>query len=114
MQGDKVEGEVSRPSAGAGVAPERVVQDRIIELLRTKLGYEYLGNLSECENTCLDKQALKEFLIGKQKLEPACADRAIAELAKRMVCPSQAELYNVNKEVYLTLRYPMPVATEPG
>ena len=47
MENDKVEGGISRPSAGAGVAPERIVQDRIIKLLRTKLGYEYLGNLSE-------------------------------------------------------------------
>lgn len=114
MENDKIEGEVSRPGARAGVASERAVQDRIIELLRTKLGYEYLGNLSERESTCLDRQALKEFLVGKQKLEPASADRAIAELAKRMACPSQADLYNVNKEVYLTLRYPMPIATEPG
>ena len=114
MKNDKVESEVVSPGACAGVAPERAVQDRIIELLRTKLGYEYLGNLSERENTCLDRQALKEFLVGKQKLEPAYADRAIAELAKRMACPSQADLYSVNKEVYLTLRYPMPVATEPG
>ena len=114
MQDDKVEGEVSFHGAGAGVAPERIVQDRIIELLRTKLGYDYLGDLSERENSCLDRQALKEFLVCKQKLEPAYADRAIAELAKRMACPGQADLYNVNKEVYLTLRYPMSIATEPG
>ncbi|MBQ6141251.1 MAG: HsdR family type I site-specific deoxyribonuclease [Kiritimatiellae bacterium] len=114
MKNDKVESEVVSPGACAGVAPERAVQDRIIELLRTKLGYEYLGNLSERENSCLDRQALKEFLVGRQQLEPAYADRAIAELAKRMACPSQADLYSVNKEVYLTLRYPMPVATEPG
>ena len=114
MKNDNVESEVVSTGACAGVAPERAVQDRIIELLRTKLGYEYLGNLSERENSCLDRQALKEFLVGRQKLEPAYADRAIAELAKRMACPSQADLYSVNKEVYLTLRYPMPVATEPG
>ena len=114
MENNKVESEVVSPGACAGVAPERAVQDRIIELLRTKLGYEYLGNLSERENSCLDRQALKEFLVGRQKLEPAYADRAIAELAKRMACPSQADLYSVNKEVYLTLRYPMPIATEPG
>ena len=114
MENNKVEGEVLRPGASAGVVSERAVQDRIIKLLRTKLGYEYLGNLSERENTCLDRQALKEFLVGKQKLEPAYADRAIAELGKRMACPSQADLYSVNKEVYLTLRYPMPVASEPG
>ena len=98
MKNDKVEGEVLHPSASAGVAPERAVQDRIIELLRTKLGYEYLGNLSERENSCLDRQALKEFLVGRQKLEPAYADRAIAELAKRMACPSQADLYSVTKK----------------
>ena len=114
MQNDKVEGEVSFHGAGAVVASERAVQDRIIGLLRTKLGYDYLGDLSERENSCLDRQALKEFLVCKQKLEPACADRAIAELAKRMACPGQADLYNVNKEVYLTLRYPMSIATEPG
>ena len=114
MENNKVEGEVLHPSASAGVAPERAVQARIIGLLRTRLGYEYLGNLSERENTCLDRQALKEFLVGKQKLEPAYADRAIAELGKRMACPSQADLYSVNKDVYLTLRYPMPIATEPG
>ncbi len=114
MENNNVESEVVRPGACAGVASERAVQDRIIGLLRTKLGYEYLGNLSERENSCLDRQALKEFLVGRQKLEPAYADRAIAELAKRMACPSQADLYSVNKEVYLTLRYPMPVATEPG
>ncbi len=114
MENNNVESEVERPGACAGVASERAVQDRISELLRTKLGYEYLGNLSERENSCLDRQALKEFLVGRQKLEPAYADRAIAELAKRMACPSQADLYSVNKEVYLTLRYPMPIATEPG
>ena len=79
MENDKIESEVSRPGACAWVASERAVQDRIVELLRTRLGYEYLGNLSERENTCLDKQALKEFLVGKQKLEPVCADRAQAK-----------------------------------
>ena len=93
---------------------EHVVQDRIIALLRDKLGYEVLGDLSARENACLDRQALKRFLVGKQKLTPVQADRAIAELAKRMVCTGHGDLYNANKETYLALRYPVPIATEPG
>ena len=44
MENDRLESEVPRPGACAGVVSERAVQDRIIKLLRTKLGYEYLGN----------------------------------------------------------------------
>ncbi len=93
---------------------EHAVQDRIIALLRERLGYEDLGDLSGRENACLDRAALKRFLVGKQKLTPAQADRAIAELAKRMVCTGHGDLYNANKETYLALRYPVPIATEPG
>jgi type I restriction enzyme R subunit len=97
-----------------GVSPERAVQARIVKLMHDRLGYDYLGKLSERENACLDRRLLKEFLVGKQKLSPAQADRAIAELAKRMACPGHGDLYNANKETYFALRYPMPVPTEPG
>ena len=106
--------EAQNPDASAGVSPEHAVQDRIIGLLRERLGYEDLGDLSGRENACLDREALKRFLVGKQKLTPAQADRAIAELAKRMVCTGHGDLYNVNKEVYFTLRFPLPIPTEPG
>ena len=97
-----------------GVSPERAVQRRIVGMLCGRMGYEYLGNLAERENECLDREALKAFLVGKQKLAPALADRAIAELARRMACTGHGELYRANKETYFTLRYPLAVPTEPG
>ena len=114
MDQEQVKAEVPRPDAGVGVSPERAVQDRIVRLLHSRLGYDYLGDLSNRDNPCLDQQVLKDFLVGRQKLTPAQADRAIAELAKRMVCTGHGDLYNVNKEVYFTLRFPLPIPTEPG
>ena len=97
-----------------GVSPERAVQRRIVGMMCGRMGYEYLGNFAERENECLDREALKAFLVGKQKLAPALADRAIAELARRMACTGHGELYRANKETYFTLRYPLSVPTEPG
>ena len=114
MKDEMAQAGILRSNAGVGVPPERAVQNRIVELLRARLGYDYLGDLSERENPCLDRHMLKTFLVTKQKLSSAQADRAIAELAKRMVCTGHGDLYNVNKEVYFTLRFPLPISTEPG
>ncbi|MBP5227155.1 MAG: HsdR family type I site-specific deoxyribonuclease [Kiritimatiellae bacterium] len=114
MKDEMAQAGILRSNAGGGVPPERAVQNRIVELLRARLGYDYLGDLSERENPCLDRHMLKTFLVTKQKLSSAQADRAIAELAKRMVCTGHGDLYNVNKEVYFTLRFPLPISTEPG
>ncbi|MBQ9430562.1 MAG: DEAD/DEAH box helicase family protein [Kiritimatiellae bacterium] len=114
MKNEIAQTEIPCSDAGVGVSPERAVQNRIVELLCSRLGYDYLGDLSGRENPCLERQVLKEFLVTKQKLTPAQADRAIAELAKRMVCTGHGDLYNVNKEVYFTLRFPLPISTEPG
>lgn len=107
-------GEAQNPDASVGVSPERAVQSRIVEMLHSRLGYDYLGDLSNRDNSCLDRQVLKDFLVSRQKLTPAQADLAISELARNMACTGHGDLYNANKKAYQTLRFPLPITTEPG
>ena len=93
---------------------ERAVQNRVIALLRTKLGYGYWGNLKDQDNGNINAAVLEEFLANKQKLSSAQISGVIAKLKQAAHCTSKTALYNANKEVYRMLRYPVPVPTEPG
>lgn len=93
---------------------ERAVQNRVIALLRTKLGYGYWGNLKDQDNGNINAAVLEEFLANVQKLTKAQISGVIAKLKQAAHCTSKTELYNANKEVYRMLRYPVPVPTEPG
>ena len=93
---------------------ERAVQNRVIALLRTKLGYGYWGNLKDQDNGNINAAVLEEFLANKQKLPSAQISGVIAKLKQAAHCTSKTALYNANKEVYRMLRYPVPVPTEPG
>ena len=93
---------------------ERAVQNRVIALLRTKLGYGYWGNLKDQDNGNINVAELEEFLANKQKLTTAQISGVIAKLKQTAHCTSKTALYNANKEVYRMLRYPVPVPTEPG
>ena len=93
---------------------ERAVQNRVIALLRTKLGYGYWGNLKDQDNGNINVAVLEEFLANKQKLSSAQISGVIAKLKQAAHCTSKTALYNANKEVYRMLRYPVPVPTEPG
>ena len=46
---------------------ERAVQNRVIALLRTKLGYGYWGNLKDQDNGNINAAVLEEFLANVQK-----------------------------------------------
>ena len=93
---------------------EREVQNRVIALLRTKLGYGYWGNLKDQDNGNINVAVLEEFLANKQKLTKAQISSTVAKLKQTAHCTSRTTLYNANKDVYNMLRYPVPVATEPG
>ena len=93
---------------------ERAVQNRVIALLRTKLGYGYWGNLKDQDNGNINVAVLEEFLANKQKLSSAQISGVIAKLKQTAHCTSKTALYNANKEVYRMLRYPVPVPTDPG
>ena len=96
------------------VSSERAVQDRVVGLMRERLGYGYWGNLKGQDNGNINAAVLEGFLAKRQNLTPAQAGGVVARLRQAAACPSKAALYKANKEVYRMLRYPVPVPTEPG
>ena len=93
---------------------ERAVQNRVIGLIRSKLGYTYWGNLKDQDNSNINVAVLEDFLASRQKLTSAQIFGVIAKLKQAAHCASKTALYNANKEVYRMLRFPVPVPTEPG
>ena len=80
---------------------ERVTQNRIIELIKNKLGYTYIGNLHDQDNSNIDEKRLKEYLQ-KQGYSDELIRRAVNSLIDAAKKP---DLYYANKEVYSLLRY---------
>ncbi|MCK9266719.1 type I restriction endonuclease subunit R [bacterium] len=95
------------PSVGQ---KERETQNRVIELFKTQLGYDYLGNWEKREdNSNFEEECLRAFLSGRSYSEKLI-DRAIQEF--RRVSEQNKSLYELNKEVYGLLRYGMKVREE--
>lgn len=83
---------------------ERFTQDKVVQLLKTQLKYEYLGNLhNRSSNTNIEEDILKSYLSDKgYSLE--LIQKAIFQLTQ--AASNQVKsLYDINKEVYSLLRY---------
>lgn len=93
---------------------ERTVQNRIIKLLQEYNGYDYLGNFKDTENGNIIEDILRKYLMENHNLTRPQATEAINKLKTDAFCPSKESLYNSNKDVYNTLRYPMPVSQGAG
>ena len=93
---------------------ERAVQNRVIKLLCDKNGYEYIGNLKDVENGNIREETLRKFLIENQELTSIQASEAIRKLKEAAACSNKEALYNSNKAVYNTLRYPVSVSQGVG
>ena len=76
---------------------ERAVQNRVIALMRERLGYGYWGNLKEQDNGNINAAVLEEFLANVQKLTKAQISGVIAKLMQVAHCTSRKALYNANK-----------------
>lgn len=107
-------GEPDGTARASVVSSERAVQNRVVGLMRERLGYGYWGNLKGQDNGNINAAVLEGFLAKRQNLTPAQAGGVVARLRQAAACPSKAALYKANKEVYRMLRYPVPVPTEPG
>jgi type I restriction enzyme R subunit len=82
---------------------EKICQKNVVQLFTEQLGYIYLGNLKDKENSNIRIDLLQKFL-NKRDYAPELINMAIAELVK--VSGNQTKsLYEVNKEVYSILRY---------
>ena len=87
---------------------ERCTQDKVIDLFKDQLGYEYLGKweVTEAElarTSPIEEDILSNWLIQKQGHSPQTASAAITELNR--VRNSSSDLYESNKAVYERLYY---------
>jgi type I restriction enzyme R subunit len=93
---------------------ERSTQNRIVDLFRNQLKYNYLGNWIEQSRTLpIEEDQLHYFLITKQRYSETQAQKAIHELVTAAGNISNG-LYEANKEVYKLLRYGITVREELG
>lgn len=93
---------------------ERMAQNHVVALFQNKalLGYDYYGNRKDVENTNIEKDKLRAFLL-RQGYSSVLADRAIEELRKA-ASNLQSGLYAANKEVYSLLKYGAKIRENPG
>ena len=92
---------------------EKRTQQRIVKLLREKLGYRYLGDRSEREgNSNIEVDDLRAWL-GKRGVDEALATRALYVFQKAATDTSRS-LYDRNREVYELLRYGVKVKADAG
>ena len=93
--------------------PERVTQQRVIELFTEKLGYRYLGDWSERGgNHCIEEGLLSAHLAG-QGYSPAHISAALHRLRAEASLHGRT-LYAANQAVYQLLRYGVAVKVAAG
>ena len=92
---------------------ERNTQDRIVQLFKNRLGYEYLGDWQDrAENKNVEESPLRDFLKQSNYSETVI-DKAVRELKVAAGVQSE-DLYDSNKAVYNMLRYGIDVREKVG
>ena len=93
---------------------ERITQNRVIELFKKDLDFEYLGDWRERENNSnIEEDILRKWLQNNQGYSDVLIDKAIAQLSK-VAKDQQSNFYEVNKNVYRELRYGSKVTEDTG
>jgi type I restriction enzyme, R subunit len=93
---------------------ERLTQNRIVELFRDQLKYEYLGNWEDrLDNSNIEEDLLRNYLISKAGYPEELVKRAIYKLQTE-ARNYDRNLYGNNKEVYKLLHYGREVSANPA
>ncbi len=92
--------------------PERATQDRVIALFRHELGYRYLGDRRDEDNSNIEEGLLSAWLE-RRGYTPAQVSAALFRLRGEADNHSRG-LYGNNQAVYSLLRYGAPVKVEAG
>lgn len=87
---------------------ERVTQNRVIRLLEEQMGYLYIGNLEEEDNSNIRENDLKTWLQESEYTE-AVIGKAIFEFRRTAALNPTDDLYPINRAVYSALRYGVKV-----
>lgn len=90
---------------------ERITQNRVVQLLSTKLGYKYLGNLEDLENSNIREEDVKAWLLESGYSETVIG-RALFDIKKAASLNPTDDLYPINRDVYTKLRYGVKVREE--
>jgi type I restriction enzyme R subunit len=93
--------------------PERPVQNHVIELFSNTLGYEYLDNWFDRNNSNIEEGYLRAFLRERQSYDDGLINRALYELT-RVAGDQSRSLYDINKDVYGLLRYGVKIKEGAG
>jgi type I restriction enzyme R subunit len=88
---------------------ERITQNRVIQLFAEQLGYSYIGNLEDQENSNVREEDLKSWLKSQNKYSDNAIGRAIFDFKKATNISANDDLYPINKEVYSKLRFGVKV-----
>ncbi len=93
---------------------EKRTQQRVVKLFRDQLGYDYLGDWTEREDSRnIEETLLRAFLRDKQGYDEALIVRALHLLDKAAGDTSKS-LYDRNRAVYDLLRYGVKAKAEVG
>jgi type I restriction enzyme R subunit len=92
--------------------PERTTQNRVLALFREEVGYRYLGDWSDRNNSNIEEDLLTAWLT-KCGYSTAQINRAL-DILRREADNHNRTLYGNNQEVYKLLRYGVPVKIEAG
>ncbi len=92
--------------------PERITQNRIVQLFQHNLGYTYLGNWEDRNNKNIEEEYLRKYLLanGYSDIQINKALTILYAAANSF----QRSLYENNKEVYSLLRYGVKVKASIG
>ena len=91
---------------------ERATQERVIKFFTQNLGYKYLGNWRQRDNSNIEKDLLREYLKEQQYSDTAI-ESTISNLGK-VAGDISRSLYDVNKEFYNLIRYGVKVKESLG
>ncbi len=93
---------------------ERKTQNQVIKLFTKKLGYDYLGDRHEhLDNRNVEETLLRTFLKEKQGYTEDQINKALYEFNK-IAGDQSRSLYDINKDVYVLLRYGVKVRMDAG
>ncbi|MGY2745557.1 type I restriction endonuclease subunit R [Arthrobacter sp. UYCu723] len=91
---------------------ERKTQDRVVDLFRHELGYEYLGNWEYRDNNSHIEVSLLEQNLQARGYDANLINKAVEQFKKTASLGGGRNLYEANHEVYNLLRYGVKV--KPG